>query len=234
MSSTNSFAVIVAAAGNSSRFADRNNSPQNKKQFVMLADKPVWQHSVEKFIVRSDVKQIIITPSPEDIEWFRQEYAEEIKRFSLTLVEGGKERDDSVLNGLNVVLPEIEYVAVHDAARPCVSPDEIEDVFTAAKNTGAAILAAPLTGTIKRVSESVITETVPRTGLYEAQTPQVFRRTALKIAFTERGTFHATDEAQLLERIGIPVTVVNSSKWNLKITSATDLLLAEKILAEKF
>ncbi|GHT34426.1 2-C-methyl-D-erythritol 4-phosphate cytidylyltransferase [Planctomycetales bacterium] len=234
MSSTNSFAVIIAAAGSSSRFQDKRRADLApvKKPFVLLQGKPVWQHSVEKFAVRSDVKQIIITISPEDIDWFHEEFTKEIEQFSLTSVEGGEEREDSVLNGIAAVLPEINYIAVHDAARPCVSDAQIENVFSEAVKTGASILASPLTGTIKRVDETRITETVPRTGLWEAQTPQVFRRSLLIEAFEKRGTFHATDEAQLLEHIGYPISVVPASKWNLKITEADDLLLTEKIISQ--
>lgn len=226
-----SFAVLLMAAGASRRFAD----PFLKKTFVQLANRPVWMHSAERFSSRSEVKQVILVISPDDQEMFLGKYAANIAFLELDWVLGGRERYDSVANGLKKVRPEIEYVAVHDAARPCVSPLWIDEVFQAAIETEAAILAAPITGTIKRAEKSensqiVIRETVSRENLWEAQTPQVFRRTLLEEAYAKRGDFPATDDAQLVHNLGHPVRIVPADATNIKITTKADLKLAERIL----
>ena len=131
---------------------------------------------------------------------------------------------------LERIKPEIDFVAIHDAARPCIVDAWISDIFAAAEKTGAAIPAIPVSGTLKRVAGGMITETVSREGLWEAQTPQVFRRDLLLKAYAQRGGFNATDDAQLVERTGHRVTIVPGSSMNLKITTREDLRLAEQAL----
>ena len=122
-------------------------------------------------------------------------------------------------------------MAIHDAARPCFANEWVSNVFAAAEKSGAAILAIPVAGTLKRVAaDHTIIETVAREGLWEAQTPQVFRRTLILEAYAKRGGFQATDDAQLVERIGHAVTIVPGSPVNIKITAREDLRLAEKAL----
>ena len=136
-------------------------------------------------------------------------------------------------NGLDVVVTEAEYVSIHDAARPCVSQDMIDRVFTEAQKTGAAILAVPLRGTIKRASGvNVVEETISREGLWEAQTPQVFKREVIVEAYARRKDFEGepTDDAQLVEATGHPVYLVESDFSNLKVTTAGDMSLAAGIL----
>src|SRR5690606_1782356 len=136
---------------------------------------------------------------------------------------------DSVANGLARVKPDLEYVCVHDAARPCLADEWITRVFDAARKTGAAILAIPASGTLKRAAaDQTIAETVSREGLWEAQTPQAFRRQLLLDAHAQRGQEPATDDAQLVERLGAKVALVTGSPVNLKITTREDLRLAEQ------
>ena len=171
-----SYAVLIAAAGRSRRF----NDPAYKKPFISLRQKPVWLHSVERFQKRSDVKQVIILISPEDQEDFMTRFGPNVAVLGLEVVLGGDERNDSVRNGLQQVSAEIDFVAIHDAARPCVSEDDIQAVFEAAEETGAAILATPVTSTLKKVVESNKVETtVDRRGLWQGQTPQVFQKKIL-------------------------------------------------------
>jgi 2-C-methyl-D-erythritol 4-phosphate cytidylyltransferase len=149
----------------------------------------------------------------------------------VTLAEGGAQRSDSVRNGLEKLHADIDMVAIHDAARPCLAAAWIDRVFEVGARTGAAILAIPVVGTLKRVGpDDVITDTIDRSGLWEAQTPQVFRRDVLERAFALARVGQPTDEAQLVEAIGQPVTVVPGSPINLKITSREDLRLAEQAL----
>ena len=221
------FGVILAAAGQSSRFKDANY----KKPFAPLAGRPVWLHSAEKFIDRPDVKQVVVVVSPEDRESFREKFGANLAFMGITLAEGGAQRADSVRNGLEKLGPEIDMVAIHDAARPCIASAWIDRVFEAGVRTGAAILATPVVGTLKRVGpDHTITGTVDRTDLWEAQTPQVFSRDLLTRAFAAKHDPAHPDEAQLVEALGHRVTVVPGSPINLKITSREDLRLAEQAL----
>jgi len=221
------FAVILAAAGKSSRFHDKNY----KKPFAPLANKPVWLHSAEKFISRSDVKQTIVVIAAEDREYFQFKFAANTTILGIDVVEGGAERSDSVARALAHVKPDIDFVCVHDAARPCLADEWITTIFEAAEKSEAAIFAIPVAGTLKRVGgDHKIVETVSRDHLWEAQTPQVFSRQLLLEAHAKRDGFAATDDAQLVERIGHPVTVVPGSPINLKIATREDLRLAEQAL----
>jgi 2-C-methyl-D-erythritol 4-phosphate cytidylyltransferase len=220
------FAVILPAAGKSSRFGD----PWRKKVFVDLHGRPVWLRSAEAFLSRPDVVQTVLCISPEDHAWFREKFAANLAFLNIDVVDGGAERVDSVAAGLARVRPEAEFIAVHDAARPLISRESIDAVFAAAVRDGAAILAAPVASTLKRCDQGRIVETVDRTALWAAQTPQVFARDVLQEAFDRRGGLTATDEAQLVERIGRPVSIIEGSPLNLKITTQTDLHMAERLL----
>lgn len=221
------FAVILPAAGASSRFRD----PHYKKPFAPLAGRAVWLHSLHRFTQREDVAQIIVAVSPEDREEFLRRFGADIALLNVEVVDGGRERVDSVQNALARMREDIDFVCIHDAARPCLSDLWIDAVFQKAVKTGAAILAVPVTATLKRVDDSGrIAETPPRVGLWEAQTPQVFRRDWLIEAYQKRGNFVPTDDAQLLERLGKNVFVVAGSPLNIKITTKDDLRLAEQIL----
>lgn len=221
------FAVILPAAGQSSRFHDKNY----KKPFVPLAGKPVWLHAAEKFVSRGDVKQVLVVISPEDKEYFQFKFGANTAILGIDVIEGGKERAESVSKALARVKSDIDFVCIHDAARPCIADEWITHIFDVAERTEAAIFAIPVSGTLKRVAANhTIEETVSRSGLWEAQTPQVFRRQLLLEAHAKRGDFQATDDAQLVERIGHAVTVVPGSPINLKITTREDLRLAEHAL----
>ena len=221
------FAVIIVAAGKSSRFSDQHY----KKPYVPLANKPVWLHSADRFIARSDVAQVIVVISPEDREDFLSKFGANVAILGIDVVDGGEERSDSVAKGLARVKAGVDFVCVHDAARPCLADEWITRVFDAAQKSDAAILAIPVSGTLKRMAaDHSIEETVPRDRLWEAQTPQVFRRQLLLDAHAKRGDFVATDDAQLVERLGVRVTLVAGSPINLKITTREDLRFAEQAL----
>lgn len=221
------FAVILPAAGKSSRFSD----PHYKKPFAKLAGRAVWLHTAEKFANRNDVAQTIVVISPEDRVEFNDKFGGNAAMLGIDIAVGGAERADSVGNAMAKLRDDIDLVAVHDAARPCLADAWIDEVFATAQSTGAALLASPVAGTLKRVGDNnVIDETVSRDRLWEAQTPQVFRRKLLEEAYAKREGFTATDEAQLVERIGQQVTVVECSRMNIKITTKDDLRLAELFL----
>lgn len=221
-------AVIIVAAGKSERFGGNE-----KKIFAKVDNQPLFLKSIGQFINRDDVAQVILVIAPEDEEEVKRKYGANLGFMGVKLVIGGAQRPDSVQNGLAVVPEDAELIAVHDAARPCVSEAMVDAVFKEAAASGAAILAAPLRGTIKRVSEAkVIDETISREGLWEAQTPQVFRRDVILGAYARRSEFEGrlTDDAQLVEAVGHPVTIAESDFTNLKITTRPDITLANSIL----
>src|SRR6478609_69000 len=160
------FAVILPAAGQSRRFHDK----AYKKPFAPLGGRAVWLHSAERFLNRSDVKQVIVCISAEDRDLFNMKFGANIAILGVQVIEGGEHRTDSVQRALERVKDEIDFDAVHEAAQ----------------RDGAAILAAPVQATLKRADQKKhITETVSRDGLWEAQTPQVFRRDLLIEAYAK-------------------------------------------------
>ncbi len=221
------FAVILAAAGRSSRFKDKHY----KKVFAPLNNRAVWLHCAERFLNRPDVCQVILVISPEDRDDFNFKFASNVAILGIDVVFGGAERADSVQAGLEKVKSEADYVCVHDAARPCLVDAWIDAVFEAAVKRKAAILAIPVVATLKKAGkDKTIQETVSRSDLWEAQTPQVFEKSLLLKAYAARAGFQATDEAQLVERLGEPVGLVLGSPMNLKITTKDDLRFAEQAM----
>jgi 2-C-methyl-D-erythritol 4-phosphate cytidylyltransferase len=221
------FAVILPAAGKSSRFRDQHY----KKPFAPLEGRPVWMHAADRFANRKDVVQTLLVIDPEDREHFVEKFGGNAALLGIQIVAGGAERYDSVVKALEQVNSDIDFVAVHDAARPCIVNEWIDAVFAAAVTSGAAILAIPVTGTLKRAAgDHTVAETVTREHLWEAQTPQVFERKLLIDAYARRGNQPATDDAQLVERLGRKVTIVAGSPMNLKITTKDDLRVASALL----
>lgn len=221
-------AVIIPAAGKSSRFGGRE-----KKPFVSLDGRPVWQRSAELFWTRDDVRTVYLVISPDDRDEFRRRFTHLIAFANVELVDGGAERFDSVASALAKVPESVELVAVHDAVRPLAPPVLVDEVFAAAAQHGAAIPAVAVADTLKRVDPKTnhVTETIPRAELWQAQTPQVFRRDWLAEAYARGGSVAAvTDDAQLVEAAGHPVVVVPGSAENFKITTKDDLELAVAII----
>ena len=222
-----SFALILPAAGESRRFKDKHY----KKPYAPLADRAVWLHAAEKFLARKDIVQSFIVVADEDVEAFRGKFAANLMIMGIEMVRGGKTRKESVANALAHVREDVEFVCVHDAARPVVSELWLDPLFAEAERTGAAILATPVTQTLKRVDrQNRVIETVSREGLWQAQTPQVFRRALLVEAHAKAAGDDATDDAMLVERLGHPVAVVPGSPLNIKITTREDLKIAAQLL----
>ena len=219
-----SFCVIIAAAGKSSRYKDLHF----KKPFAILNGKSVWLHSAEMFLKRSDVAQVIVVLAKEDREEFNAKFGANVAIHGIDVVQGGAERSDSVLNALRKIRDDVDYVAIHDAARPCISESMVEDVFDAAVANGAAIPTIPVFSTLKRSADGqTIDETVDRSHLYLAQTPQAFSKAILTDMYARRGDLQPTDEAQLAEELGHRVSMVSGSPLNIKITTRDDLDLAK-------
>jgi 2-C-methyl-D-erythritol 4-phosphate cytidylyltransferase len=226
------FAVILAAAGQSSRFGNSSG----KKPFVELAGKPVWLHSAEKFAARSDVKQLVIVVSPEDESEFRSAHTKSLERLGAVVVAGGAERMDSVANGIRALDTVVDFVAIHDAARPCVSNELIECAFEAIETCVCVIPALPVNSTVKRSSDGgkTVAKTEDRSTLFLAQTPQIFSREVLIGLFQRLAESEArlalTDEAQLAEHFGVEVCLVSGCEMNLKLTRPIDLRIAESYI----
>ena len=221
-------AVIIPAAGQSSRFAGRE-----KKPFALLEGRAVWLRTAELFWSRPEVDRVYVVVSPQDRDDFTSRFGHLLRFANGEVVDGGAERSDSVANALARVGSEVTYVAIHDAVRPLTPPGLIDAVFAAARSHGAAIAAVPVTDTLKRVDETKrITATLPRAGLWQAQTPQVFRRDWLVEAYARREA-GITDDAQAVEALGHQVVVVPGSVVNFKITTKEDLELAAAVLAAR-
>jgi 2-C-methyl-D-erythritol 4-phosphate cytidylyltransferase len=222
------FAVILPAAGRSSRFKDKV-----KKPFVNLDGRAVWLRTAEFFVTRQDVCQTLIVLNPDDQEMFRLRHGAAVAFMNVQIVEGGAERFDSIAKALSLVKPEADFIAVHDAVRPCLTEELVSAVFAKAEQTGAAMLAVPVSDTIKQATDQkTVQATVSRKGLWLAQTPQVFRRLWLLDAYANRAKLgkEITDDAQLVEAAGHAVHLVDGAGTNIKITTRNDLFLAEAIL----
>jgi len=225
------FSVIVPAAGKGERFGGKE-----KKTFAKLDGKPLFIQTLQRFINRDMVCQIILAVAPEDTDTMKSKHGATLGFMGVKLVEGGARRCDTVRAALQVVSDEADYVAVHDAARPCVSDQMINAVFAEAEKSGAAILAEPVSSTLKKVGASnIIEETVSRDGLFLAQTPQVFRKDWITQAYAEFSTDEEdiTDDEQMVSKAGHAVAVVMSDATNLKITTKGDMSLAQAILKSR-
>lgn len=223
-----SVAAIICAAGASRRFGGKR-----KKPFVDAGGRAVFLRSVELFANRSDVKQVILVIAPEDEELVEIKWGPNLKFFGVETCFGGEERFDTVKKALELVKDDIGLVAVHDAVRCCVKGQWLDGCFTAAAETGAAILACPVVATIKGVKDNTIIKTVDRGGLYEAQTPQVFETSLLKRAYENLKNLDKSkisDDAQLVEALGQKVAIVETDSSNIKITRQSDIAIAEAIL----
>ncbi len=226
--------VIVVAAGGSTRFGDKES-----KVFAKLDNQPLFLRALQLFVNREDVCQTILVVAPADMEQMKAKFGANIGFMGVKLVEGGAERYESVANGLAAVAEAAELVAIHDAARICVTPGWIDRVFAVAAKTGAAIPVVPVTSTLKRLDkDGAVTETVPRAGLYTAQTPQVFRKEVITRAYARLkeegldllGGVPLTDDAQLVTAAGGTVTATEGDPRNIKITTRADLTLAGAVL----
>jgi 2-C-methyl-D-erythritol 4-phosphate cytidylyltransferase len=224
-------AVILPAAGKSTRYRDKE-----KKVFANIDGRAVWLRAAEAFVSRNDVVQTLVVIAAEDQDLFKSRYGAHLGLLGIDIVQGGAERFDSVANALARLRDDVDLVAIHDAARPCITSSMIDSVFSAAAKTGAALLAVPVGDTVKRGDDKGKVEaTVSRKGLWLAQTPQVFRRAWLLEAYGKRAQLGAdvTDDSQLIEAAGHPVYLVTGSASNIKITAREDIALAEAILKSR-
>jgi 2-C-methyl-D-erythritol 4-phosphate cytidylyltransferase len=207
------------------------------KQFLPLGDKPMLAHTLLVFQRASEIDEIIPILSQEDMETSLREV---IERYHITkvktLVVGGKERQDSVANGLKKIEKDTSIVLVHDGVRPFVTPEMIRDVVDHAKKGVCVTVGVPIKDTIKEVDDAgFVRSTLERSRLWAIQTPQAFPVKILKRAYEESYArrVYGTDDAMLVERAGGKVHVIMGSYENIKITTPEDLLVAEEILKRR-
>lgn len=210
--------AVIVAGGSGSRMG-------RPKQMLPLGAKPVLVRTVEAFLQTPEIKEIVVVTPPEN-------RAELQKRFpGIVFADPGKTRLLSVKNGFLKTSAASQLVAVHDGARPLVEPAHISACLQAARQYGAAVLAVPVKDTVKVCEGGFVQNTLDRTVLWAAQTPQCYRRPVLAEALEKFGQEEgSTDESQLVEKLGIKVRVVPSSYKNNKITTPEDLIFAEALL----
>ncbi len=232
MQSFNMKTVAIITAGGMGK---RMGQP---KQFLEIAGKPMVEQTISIFEKADCIDEIILVISPEEIEKAKKFKFKKIKK----IVAGGKERQDSVNNGLKELPDDCEIVAIHDGARPFVSVDIIEESVREAKKEGAIVVGVPVKDTIKQLqtsnikhqnkSELQIEKTLNRKSLWRAQTPQVFKKEIIVKAYQAGyNRYQVTDDAMLVEKLGIPVKMAMGSYQNIKITTPEDLKLAKGIIS---
>lgn len=222
--------VIIPAAGKGQRFGSRLN-----KQFVELKGRPILYYTIRQFQISAIIDEIVLVV-PES--WLSEISSIFIEQYQFTkikkIVVGGKERFESVANGLEKVDPRADIVVVHDGVRPFVSTELIAESVKAGRKYQALALAVPVKDTIKEVNEAVVTKTLDRKKLWAVQTPQVFQSDLLRAAYLRRSAISeiVTDDAMLVESLGHSVRIIMGDYRNIKITSPDDLMLAEFYLNE--
>jgi 2-C-methyl-D-erythritol 4-phosphate cytidylyltransferase len=217
--------VIIPAAGQGTRMG--SSTP---KQYLSLNGQPILHHTLMAFENSGLVDSVTLVVPKNDLESARKKWDYKIVK---NIVQGGKERQDSVYNGFKALDPDTDIVIVHDGVRPFVTPDMIGRSIEAAKQFGAAIVAIPVSDTIKQVdSKDFVTRTVDRNGLWRVQTPQTFQYAILGEAFKKAAndSYYGTDEGSLLEHAGKKLKIIMGSELNIKITRQEDLILGEGIL----
>jgi 2-C-methyl-D-erythritol 4-phosphate cytidylyltransferase len=219
--------AIIVAAGSSQRMGF-------DKLLSQIGERPIVAHSIDRFEQCDKIDEVILVVRSDR----RAQFQKIVDAFGFTkvnrLVDGGTERHLSVWNGVSHLSKTCEIVAVHDAARPLVSPDLISRSVTLARQCGAVSLAAPIVETIKRADPGQsVTESVDRSGLWAMQTPQVFRFDWLLDAYKRivDSGHSVTDEVSALQQAGYPVRLLQNTDWNIKITFPRDLDLAEKMMS---
>jgi 2-C-methyl-D-erythritol 4-phosphate cytidylyltransferase len=226
--------IIVAAAGSGERYGRRN------KLLEPLGELPLFIHCLKRFITLCPAEQLILVVSRHE----QHSFSTAIERFmpgaEIVIIEGGNYRAQSIVNGLQQLPKNVNYVAIHDAARPFASVELLERCLAAARQYGAAIPAKPVTDTLKRVDENdLITATICRENLWRVETPQVFNLELLQTAYclakdnASGALIEFTDDAAVMAVAGLPVKIVNAPEPNLKITYPEDIATAEIILTHK-
>jgi 2-C-methyl-D-erythritol 4-phosphate cytidylyltransferase len=232
--------VIIPAAGLGTRMAPAGKKAAASKQFFEIEGVPVIIHTLRVFAGNPRIGQIVVALRKSEMDQFRRQLEKEKLEGKVTVVEGGEHRQQSVGNAVaKLKAAPDDVVLVHDAVRPFVDDEIIDHVIREVEKHGAAIAGLPAVDTIKQVERAaegaIITSTIPRERVVQAQTPQGFRYEIIKRAFDSAAAdgFIGTDEASLVERMGESVWVVMGSARNIKITTPGDMELAEFFLGRR-
>lgn len=228
--------AIIVAGGKGSRMKQKQKI---RKQYLNLVDSPVFVHTLRVFDQLNEIDDICLVVPETDIDYCRSLILDmsDLKK-EIDLTPGGRERQDSVYNGIQAINDRESIVVIHDGVRPFVSPGHIKECISEAGKSGACILGVPAFDTLKRVDMvrntdkiGKIDKTVQRDSIWLAQTPQAFKCALIMEAHesAKADGYYGTDDASLVEYIGHPIKIICGSKYNIKITTEEDLMLAEAI-----
>ena len=220
--------VVIVAAGTGSRMNMGIN-----KQFIKLEGKEIIAYTIEKFYNNSNIEDIVVVVKEDESEFFKKEILDKYNFKNVKIAYGGKERQDSVYNGLKLLDEKCDVVLIHDGARPFVSDKIIDKSIEEAKEHKAIVVGVPVNDTIKVIdNDKNIVDTPNRSVLWAVQTPQTFDYNILIDAYKDafKNKFYGTDDAMLVERIGYKVKMLEGSYNNIKITTQEDLNIGSQIL----
>lgn len=220
--------VVIVAAGTGSRMKMGIN-----KQFIKLEGKEIIAYTIEKFYNNSNIEDIVVVVKEDESEFFKKEILDKYNFKNIKIAYGGKERQDSVYNGLKSLDKKCDIVLIHDGARPFVSDKIIYNCIEEVKEHKAIVVGVPVKDTIKVIdNDKNIVDTPNRSVLWAVQTPQTFDYNILIDAYKDafKSGFYGTDDAMLVERIGYKVKMVEGSYNNIKITTQEDLSVGSQIL----
>lgn len=220
--------VVIVAAGTGSRMNMGIN-----KQFIKLEGKEIIAYTIEKFYNNSNIEDIVVVIKEDESEFFKKEILDKYNFKNVKIAYGGKERQDSVYNGLKLLDEKCDVVLIHDGARPFVSDKIIDKSIEEAKEHKAIVVGVPVKDTIKVIdNDKNIVDTPNRSVLWAVQTPQTFDYNILIDAYKDafKNKFYGTDDAMLVERIGYKVKMLEGSYNNIKITTQEDLNIGSQIL----
>lgn len=225
-------AAVIVAGGSGKRMGMKI-----KKQFIELEGKAILAHTIEAFNKCEVIDEIVVVVGKEDIAKVKTEI---VSRYDydkvIQIIEGGTERQESVYNGLMAVTKEVQYVMIHDGARPFISQEILEKALIMTKEKHATVVAVPVKDTIKVVNGALEVEATPnRSTLWSVQTPQSFKKELLIKAYgyAKEKSLIVTDDSMLVEAYGKKVHVVEGDYNNIKITTSEDLVLGQAILMNK-
>ncbi|MEG0014674.1 MAG: 2-C-methyl-D-erythritol 4-phosphate cytidylyltransferase [Cellulosilyticaceae bacterium] len=229
----NKIVAIILAGGSGKRMGTAV-----KKQYIKLKDKEVIAHTIDVFNNMKDISDIIVVTGADEIDYVKEEICDKYKLNKVKkVIAGGKERQDSVWNGIEAVADKYEYVIIHDGARPFIEEETIIKCLDKAKQTGASIVAVPLKDTIKvgNAKTGEVEATPNRETLWSVQTPQIFKTHIIKEAhrYAKTHGIYGTDDSFLVEAMGEKVYIVEGKYTNIKMTTPDDLIIGEKILESK-
>ena len=222
--------VVIVSAGRGSRMkADIN------KQFLKLKGKEVIAHTIDKFYNNKNIDEIVVVVKEDEADFFRRNIIDKYGYKNIKIAFGGKERQDSVFNGLKAVNERCDFVLIHDGARPFVTDEIIKNSIECAKKNKCVIVGVPVKDTIKIINkDNEVCDTPNRSTLWSIQTPQVFEYSSIIKAhqMAKEENYYGTDDSMLMEHFGYNVKVVEGSYNNIKITTPEDLKIGEEILKE--